>query len=643
MFDLKEFRDLLKVNAPKAFESIINVELSEKDVKDIAHCNQDILNKYFGQCTAIQKLTQFFFDSKEEETIKAIKAKRSFLVKEHAEAFSSNELKDKTKPFLFWNGIYKEAQKKVQHFDDYLKAISLEKLICQLAVVYEFDRAIRPTLLYDNPDTIQVFNEIIKRKAELKNFGGFSKSVDSFDRLFRKTLSQLKNKTFKWKKVKKLYLAYDNMENVKFPLEIYLNNDSEIEFESTTKLKLIPKDPNFKKVWKMNDKKTVFRNHYYDEILEMLNKNGVTPLGKSLFKYNMHGLPDKVELGEGKIVKVNSYLQTLATLGEDCNRWNLLIDMFHTKTRLKYEHEFFGLMEEWCVNSQPIVPFSFEHLSHKEVIESQESFAIMDWASIDFNKSDVQTDLELSETPFMKCGDNYIAWCGVLSNKNFGDILATRIRKLGDKNEYGSAFENKVIELFDQNEFKTYSAKFRKRKGAKRGEFDLLAYKDGVVFLLEMKSTYGRAYIDEIAHHEANAIQKAKKQVEKDYIELMDDFEYLQKELSIKESFDELEIYPLITANNFEHEEVLYPSEIFENGIRKVSDFELELILKDSYCIMINEPDKLLWRKREPHCSSSTLKNAIDNRVIWSDLIKVMEKEKFETNRFELGEFGIEF
>ena len=212
---------------------------------------------------------------------------------------------------------------------------------------------------------------------------------------------------------------------------------------------------------------------------------------------------------------------------------------------------------------------------------------------------------------------------------------------LGNKIEYGINFEKKIAELFTDNEFKTYSEKYIKNEN--KGEFDLLAYKDGYLFIIETKATKGRLSLQDIENQKRDSLTKLLEQLDKNYIEIKDDFENLKMKLEIKETLEDLVLVPLAVTNNFEFEEELFETTNYLDKIIKISAFELELILNDTASILYDKPNFILWKKDYKTCPSKILYSSIKERIIWKDLIDNVKNEKANITHHKFYDFTILF
>lgn len=632
---------LLAENPAKAFASL-KKDLSEKEINELINYCPKVVTKYFRQEVANESLTKYLLVKEKESTLETIKRNRSFLMENHAEILFSTDLIEKTSELQFWNRIYKKAERKKLKHDGVLSVIGIEDLVCRLVILYEFDRAHNPTLNIDNPNVLCVLNRIINRKIKLGNFGIFSTCKDEFLGIFKRTLRKLKGNNSVWEQTKLMYKDYDRFDNLEHHLEHYINYDSELEIKTDNCARLIMSEPDFLKVWTQNGMKISYRNKYLQEINRNILGNYWNGNLAEL-KYSLHSLPSKLKLENGSTFRAENFLNTLKYFGDHANTWNYFADRFFSKFKLKRDGVFFRKLEESSSRYSPLLVFQENELYAKSENDA-ELTVIMGMLSIDFNNHNALREaININYRPFFKIGENYISCCGVIANKNYGDGLATRVRRLDKDGQYGSFFEEKIIGLFATSHFNIFHGKYRKRKGGVKGEFDLLAYKDGVLFMIEIKSTYGRGMVREIAQHRLGAITKAKKQLERGYNELKSDYSYLRQELVINEEFEQLKICPLIVSNNFEHEEVLFSSDVFKTGIRKISDFELEVILLDTLLIMLRDPSITIWRDRFDSCPGFLLKNAIDKRMIWEDLFEKFRKQESVLNKLEIEEISIEY
>ena len=191
----------------------------------------------------------------------------------------------------------------------------------------------------------------------------------------------------------------------------------------------------------------------------------------------------------------------------------------------------------------------------------------------------------------------------ILLNK----LLPSQKRKK-ERNQETKQMAIQLAKLFGQRGFKTKEEiDLYDNNQEKITDIDCLAYKDGVLFFIELKSTYFRATLKEVLDN-GIAMKKAGEQLQKveNYLKSHPDF--LKNTLGIDKSIDEVQLYPLIVSTSFENDYETF------NGYRKISLFELNIILNN---------EKMLLFLTSTHAQKLIKKHKVDLSI--NDLTKTKE------------------
>lgn len=605
---------------------------------------EKLIVEYFRQEIAIAELTSFLLKKNSSFCLVSIKKQKAFLKEEHYEVLKKNNIdKSILEIYAYWYSLSKSIIEKTNNYNSYLEKIDLETLLVRLAIIYEYERFKNPNLYTDNPDKVTIIEKILYKKLILGGLGAPSNSSDYLFELFRKQLSNFKENIFEFEILKSLYSNYDLMDNYEYLLDEYCLNQANAKLINDKSIKLTHSS-DFKELWNINNLKNLGREYYFQSIIQVLSKdshnNRVSP---NLLKYNLHNLEKEIQVKPISF-PASLYIDLFEQLDSQFNfTWNLIADsLAELKGSSNSDKEILNFIYDLSIDRTPIDSLSYSHEPNQEEVIKEQT--ILNWSSNDFNNPEElrkKRKIDLSLKPLIKFGTQHIAFSGIIANKNFGDVLATKVRLLGNKKGYGVRFESNIKELFSSNNFKIYSGKYAQMKDC--GEFDLLAYKDRYLFIVEIKASKGRLSIQDIENQKRDSLTKLISQLDKNYIEIKDDFENLKMKLHIQEDFEDLILVPIAVTNNFEFEEVLFDSENYEDKIIKISAFELELILKDLVCFLYEKPDFLLWRKKSKTCPSNILYSAIKERIVWKDLINNLKNQKNEPKHHTLGEFNIIF
>lgn len=184
--------------------------------------------------------------------------------------------------------------------------------------------------------------------------------------------------------------------------------------------------------------------------------------------------------------------------------------------------------------------------------------------------------------PFIKHNGKYF-WVGrFLRERKWERALEGRIRreKFADTsvNQISSNFEARIGNLFREAGFKILVSKKFKSKNNVSGDIDVLAYKNGFLFLIEAKNVLGvesftHAQFIEALRFEGAAVYQLDKI--SNFIE--EEWDKVREWLGLKESsVQEVTIAPLIVSSSFEGDLKVF------KGYYKVSLLEIEVILKNN-------------------------------------------------------------
>ncbi len=302
---------------------------------------------------------------------------------------------------------------------------------------------------------------------------------------------------------------------------------------------------------------------------------------------------------------------------------------------------------------------------------------LLDFLTTDLNSNN-SSKIDFLSRPLLKIGTQYIWLSSLLRDRRWDVIMH---RQMAAKTLFNQPNQSKEIEMGLADSFKkagfnaVAGCEYNKGKDDE-GEVDTLAFKDNVLFVIELKTTYLEEKLLRYAWYHAmkfeyKAIEQLTRHLE--YIEA--NFEAVRSipELGIDCELEELEIIPLIVSNIFEFDHLW-----IKGQYRKVSLFELLVILhNDLYESLHNrlasflsgeEADFLassviqsfnqnnpyfkkgvpgqaakeeysLWSDSE-FCSPEDLVNAIREGKVWKGLDEMMDPPSggsFEIGRFDKG------
>lgn len=181
-------------------------------------------------------------------------------------------------------------------------------------------------------------------------------------------------------------------------------------------------------------------------------------------------------------------------------------------------------------------------------ISSSEFETFFNLFTTDINKEET---IDLIRKPFLKINDKYIFSLSSLYFRDIFFILTMNIFNSSEnilKDTYttfiANRFENNIANIFELNDYK-----IKKNYIFNKMEIDLLAYKNGILYIIETKSTYHRHTYKAIAFHTNKTLGDAKEQLIKRRQAIESNRVHFEKLFCIKEI---KEIHYLIVTNSFE-------------------------------------------------------------------------------------------
>ena len=224
---------------------------------------------------------------------------------------------------------------------------------------------------------------------------------------------------------------------------------------------------------------------------------------------------------------------------------------------------------------------------------TEEVRSIVDFFTTDLNNN--KDKIDIKKRPLLKIGTQYVWLSSFFRDRRWEIILHQKIvaENLLNHNDQSTNSENYISTIFKEGNFNAISS-YRYREHNKNGEIDVLAFKNGILFICELKSTYTQEDILKTSIYETQKFKyKASEQLDlaKDYVD--NNFDEIKgiKELNIDCSKEDLKIETLIISNIYEADHLN-----FNKRHLKVSLFELLVILKnDLYQMLVPKYTKALF------------------------------------------------
>ena len=232
----------------------------------------------------------------------------------------------------------------------------------------------------------------------------------------------------------------------------------------------------------------------------------------------------------------------------------------------------------------------FVAFDHQVLIKSCEEYfgwernkceAIVDYLTLEMTNS--QFTFDFPEYPFIKVGSTYLWLSTFLRDRHWFNILSCRFHRAIHQDQ-SKQLEIGISQLFIDAGFSAVASVDYKDDEVR--EIDCLAYKDGCLFVVELKTTYPsedlirQSEFDSrrLEHKAVNQLERALKYYESNF----DFFRNIQG-LKIDREQKHIHVYPLIVTNTFERDKVLKNMKHL-----KISLFELTIALKNDLYKMLN-------------------------------------------------------
>ncbi len=228
----------------------------------------------------------------------------------------------------------------------------------------------------------------------------------------------------------------------------------------------------------------------------------------------------------------------------------------------------------------------FKSLALENVASSEKSVgALINLLSFDFTKAKFLNRLSpmvsLVSKPFLKIGEHYLAFNGVLGESNSQVNLLMNIMEGNSKahsvveQKEVNKLEQCVLSLFIEANFTNALCSLKYKVGTVEGDLDIVVYHSGVLLIIELKRSKIRTTLSDIHNEYENSLIKASKQLDKATCFIESQFSVIKERLSMPENdVKQLKIYSLIVSTSFE-----YDHELIRNRHFKFSLFELQQVL----------------------------------------------------------------
>lgn len=336
------------------------------------------------------------------------------------------------------------------------------------------------------------------------------------------------------------------------------------------------------------------------------------------------------------------YLNSLESFIRNCStRFTEKTDALYKKYE-NYIQALLELIKIQCMEGQVRLPVeirNIEELIYQTICMSEQltkKSANAIWKNLIFN---IQTDnagsFNFGNYFFIDINGILLGITSFISEQYLSTAILnnTITRNLTDRNSENRALEEATAQLFEYHDFKTKSGYSIKHKGQHIGDIDVVAFKDNMLFFIELKTTHLRASLKEIYDNRKNTLEKGVKQL-KTCISFFEkhpeQFQKLLSALRVEISASSVKIHPILVSTSFENDHQLI------EGIRKISLFELQIILKNKYYflksafLLSNNNSYKLLQKSEKELQEELNKDIryfYDKKISSNRLIEIIEKD----------------
>lgn len=339
------------------------------------------------------------------------------------------------------------------------------------------------------------------------------------------------------------------------------------------------------KRFKINDLKSVPEELYFSNIRlsSLYNPKSLskTETNSSIENLKFYGIPETIESNSNtiEIRKVFQLLKHFSVYKGTAER------TFINGEKVAVMNQGDSLFRELFGSNESITLFEFnklvEGISKYFNWTETETKAIISYLTFDISESNFPESWV--SKPFIKY-NNQILWLGsFLKDRRWDNQLLNKLKRETEHktlvNTFSKNFELKIEALFKSKSFKTISGVKFKSTNGQTGDFDLLAFKENYLFVIEAKiGSRSNEFIHAIYSETVRLEGSAADQLEKAIFNINEDWQNLKIQLGVDETvqLNSIKIIPLIVTDYFEGDLQLY-----KNAYRKTSLLELDVILKN--------------------------------------------------------------
>lgn len=566
---------------------------------------ETLLSNYFK--SLIKPNSEFlklFFGSNKLPILKrVIKQNKAFNLQNHWESFTifkhDSQLKVFYKELEYIKEYQKYWQSKSAKFNDIIESFALEDILFQMTMCYE-DFKQNSNQFQGNWNNristeailIDLINAFISVKLKsLKKSTTKVTNTYSSDYFSKITVEEYQEKKYKFREIVSFYFEkHDN----EYQLNKYLSNYAEFDFIDGLEAELFTNDKY------LEYRKTLSRGTYDETYLinkviadkdklsqikgetEFWNKQLQLNILASLEYFKFLRVPLTIEK-DNQVICLKKVLRLLITFSKflmpqgdmetNGNRFELNLPKSFKKL---YYADYFV-----CFGEKELIRSCCEYFEWNK----EEAKEIIKFLTTDLNNTALNI-VDVKMNPFIKKGNQYFWLSSFMKDRRWEISLHRKLVNdaLLDAKTQSDNSEVYLSKIFENAGFSSVSGQRYTHEG-KRGEIDVLAYKDNVLFVCELKSTYIVEDMLKTSRYERDKFVKAAEQLDRAKTYIEENFEVIKviKELKINCDINDLTIETMIVSNSYQADHVF-----INNKHLKVSLFELLIILKNDLYDMLH-------------------------------------------------------
>lgn len=575
----------------------------------------EFLKHYFNCREQSLDVINYFYDNQQSDLIAAAKVYRAFDKPKHFEIIKQvfGAECPLIKELEFWRNCFGTSQENLEGaYRSFLVHIRFEQLLHYCGFYYDKIRIIKRIRQSTDVNLIQVVSAILNYKLEKIRKEGHNFVSQYTEESFLAEGGKILDQLILWgdHHIDQVFGVFEQHLQLCDLYDKYCVHAFKVKFQEGNVVSIEPTDKSKYLKYRNDGAKYIYWQNYHQnnllakarelvqEIHEaqigLVNKAGNINSYVNYLQYIEAGYPEKITFPNGTSIDAFNCFTILNAVGSWTNsRWNAFIE---ESIISKDEVDPYGtIMSAYVVNSLngnsifPICNRVYDEWIkvNADTLKIDERACRACFKLFTNNLSDTNHPLDLMETPFIKYGQNVYWIAGIFSNKNYCVALQNTLQRNKDVREYVAAkAEQQLEEVFKENEFVTLiDHHYYDRKG----EIDLLAIKGKVLFVCQVKSTYNRLTLQDVAEHrndKGRGIHKAISQLERDVHYLRAYWERTSAEMNIAVPFDEITIVPLAITTLLEGYEGKLQIAGCDGFI--VSLFDLKLILRNEKGLLWN-------------------------------------------------------